>query len=287
MRERDRDRISGSRWKRWWRGRHQHAWRVLPATIRAQLVKLGAGSSFECLILAEISDRESEWIYGDELVGDLALKDKDKVGGIEDTLNLAVVRGRVIDHVKIHACLIRWCLHVFQSDLLHVDVDLRCRRIRDELADDVVLAVGVQNAIGELAVEEVESFRKIVLDRVAIPLVVEGTELSEEILRFGVLGFVFEVVVVNRLGPPKVINSNHQRPEVLERADRPQINQRQRDANNREQREGNLQIGVRHHRVTVLFEIEPFGIVEAGIVLHAKKSWRIWAEDPPDVPLKM
>ena len=162
-----------------------------------------------------------------------------------------------------------------------------CGCIRDELSDDVVLAVFVEDAIGELSVEEVESFRKIVLDRVTIPLVIEGTKLSEEILRFGVLGFVFEVVVIDRLGPPKVINANDQRPEVLERADRPQINQRQRDANNGEQRESNLQIGVRHHRVTVLFEIEPFGIVKAGIVFHAKKSWRIWAEDPPEVPLKM
>ena len=77
------------------------------------------------------------------------------------------------------------------------------------------------------------------------------------------MGFVLKVVVIDRLGSPKVVNSNHKRPEVLERADRPQINQRQRDANNGEQREGNLEIGVRHHRVTVLFEIEPFGIVES------------------------
>ena len=66
-------------------------------------------------------------IYGDQLVGDFALKNKDKVRGIEVALNLAVVCGRVIDHVEVDARLEGWRLHVFQCDLLYVDVDLRLR----------------------------------------------------------------------------------------------------------------------------------------------------------------
>ena len=42
-----------------------------------------------------------------------------------------------------------------------------------------------------------------------------------------------------------------------------------RNAHNGEQRESDLQIGVCHHWITVLFEIEPLGIVKAGIVVHA------------------
>src|SRR5258705_13209814 len=134
---------------------------------------------------------------------------------------------------------------IFECDLLYFYVDLRSRCVREEFLDDVVLAVGVKNSICELAVEEIESLGEVVLNRVGIAAVVERAKLAQEIFRLGVLRFVFEVVVINRLGPPKVINSNHQRPEVLERADRSQINQTQRDAKNGEPGEGHLQLSDR------------------------------------------
>jgi hypothetical protein len=107
---------------------------------------------------------------------------------------LTRVRKRVIDHVEVDACLERWRLHIFECDFLYLDIDFGCGCIRDELSDDFVPAVFVEDAIGELSVKEVEGFRKVVLDRVTIPLVIEGAELCEKILRFGILGFVFEVV---------------------------------------------------------------------------------------------
>ena len=53
-------------------------------------------------------------------------------------------------------------------------------------------------------------------------------------------------------------------------------------------------IGIRDHGIPVLFEVEPFGIVECGIAVHhstqsrtaAGASSRL-ADDPPAVPLKM
>jgi hypothetical protein len=51
--------------------------------------------SFECLILAEIRNREAQRIYGDQLIGDFALKDKDKIRGIEVALDFAALRANI------------------------------------------------------------------------------------------------------------------------------------------------------------------------------------------------
>jgi hypothetical protein len=79
-------------------------------------------------------------------------------------------------------------------------------------------------------------------------------------------------VIIDRLGPPEVVDADDERPEVLECANRPQINQRQGNAHNREQGESDLQVGICDHWITVLFEIEPLRIEKTGIVVHARKS---------------
>ena len=65
-------------------------------------------------------------------------------------------------------------------------------------------------------------------------------------------------------------------------------------ANEGQQGERNLEIGIRHHGITVLFEVEPLGIVECGIPVHhitlfrtAAGASRRPADDPPAVPLKI
>ena len=47
-------------------------------------------------------------------------------------------------------------------------------------------------SLGELAVEEVERLREIVVDGVAVAPVIELAELREEIAHLGVLWLVFE-----------------------------------------------------------------------------------------------
>ena len=49
--------------------------------------------SLECLVLAEVGDRKSQGIDGDEFVRNLGSEDEDKVCGVEVALHLAVVRG--------------------------------------------------------------------------------------------------------------------------------------------------------------------------------------------------
>ncbi len=88
-----------------------------------------------------------------------------------------------------------------EGHLLHVNVDLRGRRVGQEILEDVVLPVGVQDAVRELAVKEVEGLCEVVLNRVAVPAVVEPAELAQEILRLRVVRLVFEVVIVNGLQP--------------------------------------------------------------------------------------
>ena len=61
----------------------------------------------------------------------------------------------------------------------------------------------------------------------------------------------------------------------------------ERHANDGQQRKSNLEIGIRHHGITVLFEIEPLGIVKTRVIVHPNTLSRIPAEDPPAVPLKM
>jgi hypothetical protein len=52
-----------------------------------------------------------------------------------------------------------------------------------------------------------------------------------------------------------------------------------------------FQVGVRHHEITVLFQIKPLGVLKAGIIAHGRRpsstKFARAADDPPEVPLKM
>src|SRR5271154_6986905 len=153
--------------------------------------------SLEGLVLAEIRDRKAQRIDRNKLVRNVALKNKHKIRRIEVTLDLAVIRGRVIDHVKIHTCLVGRGLHVFERDFLHINVDFGDGGVRDELLNDIVLVVGVDDAVRKLDVQEIEGLRKVVLDRVAVAPVVKSAELRKKVLRFGILWLVLEVVIID------------------------------------------------------------------------------------------
>ena len=90
-----------------------------------------------------------------------------------------------------------------------------------------------------------------------------------------------------RLGAAQFVDANDQRAKVLEGANRSQIHEGKTHGHQGNKDERNLQIGVRHHGITVLFQIESLGVVKARVVAHAKTLSRIAAEEPPDVPLKM
>ena len=95
---------------------------------------------------------------------------------------------------------------------------------------------------------------------------------------------------------PEVVNANDERPEVLKGADRPQIDERERHAHEREQGESNFEIGVRHHGVTVLIRDRGawrLGMLSRFIELPCAETAAAAgasskpAEEPPAVPLKM
>src|SRR5580704_8544852 len=243
--------------------------------------------SLEGLVLAEIRDRKAQRIDRNKFVRNIALKNKHEIGGIQVTLDLAVIRGRVIDHVKVHTSLVGWGLHVFESDFLHINVDFGDGGVRDELLNDIVLAVGVDDAVRKLAVQEIEGLRKVILNRVAIAAVIERAELRQKILGLSILWLVLEVVIIDGFSPAQVVDSNDERTDVLKRANRSQVHKGESDGYKRDEDERDFQIGVGHHRIAILFEIESFRILKGRVVVHPKTLSRIPAVDPPAVPLKM
>src|SRR5260221_13811423 len=259
--------------------------------------RLGHENSFERLILAEVGNRQPQGIDGDEFVGHAGLENEDKISGIQFTFQFAVIGGRVVDHVEVHARTVGRRLQFFERDLLYIDVDFRSRGIGEKFLDDIVLPVSVEDAVGQVAVEKVQRLREIVLDGVSVPAIVELAELREEIFGFGVLRFVFEVMVVDRFRAPEVVNADDQRAEILKGADGAEVDKRQRDGDQRNENERNLQIGIGHHRVTVGFEVQTLGVLKGSISVHqsslaiaaaaAAGASRIPAEEPPAVPLKM
>src|ERR1700680_2263798 len=163
------------RYERRWRGEVGPILRcVRPRPLR---FACGLGFSFERLIFAEVGDGQSERVDGDQFVGYMGFEKEDKICGVKIALQLAMVGGRVIDHVEIHARTEGRCLHLFERTLFDIDIDLGRGGIRDEFLDDVVLAVGVENAVRKLAVEEVEGLREFILNRVAVAAVIESTKL--------------------------------------------------------------------------------------------------------------
>src|SRR5437763_1238036 len=82
-------------------------------------------ASLERLVFAEIGDCQTQRIDGNEFVWDRGFENENKIRSIEVAPDLAVIRGRVINHVEIHTRFVGRGLHFFECDLLHVNVDLR------------------------------------------------------------------------------------------------------------------------------------------------------------------
>jgi len=94
---------------------------------------------------------------------------EDKVRGVKIALQLAVIGGRVVNHVEVHASAEGRRLHLFGAATFFTSTSISgAECFVMNFLDDVVFAVGVENTVGELAVEKVERFREIVLNRVAV-----------------------------------------------------------------------------------------------------------------------
>src|SRR2546422_5255575 len=96
---------------------------------------------------------QSEWIDRNQFVGHLGLEKEDKVRSVQIALHLAMVGGRIVDQIEVHARTEGRGLHLFKGNFFYIDIDLGCSHVRDEFLDDVVLAVGVEDSVGKLAVE--------------------------------------------------------------------------------------------------------------------------------------
>src|SRR5579871_3476911 len=110
----------------------------------------------ECLVLPGVGNGESERVNGNQFIRDFAAKNENEIGGVELSLKLAVVYGRVVHHIEVHTGAIRRVLEAFKGNVLNVNVDLGRGRVRKESLYDRAFLVGVENAIRQAAVEEVE-----------------------------------------------------------------------------------------------------------------------------------
>jgi hypothetical protein len=241
----------------------------------------------ERLIFAEIGNRQAQGIDGDEFVWDVRLKDKDEIRSVEVAFELGVIGGGVLDQIEVDARAKGRRLQLLERNLFNIHVDLRGGRVGKEFPDDIVLAIRIENPVGQLAVEKLQGLREIVLDGVAVAAVVELGELREKVFGFRVLGLVFEVVVVDGLGAAQVVDADDEGAEVLKRANGAQIDERESDADEGEERQGDLEIRVRHHGVSVGFEVEALGIMKAPLVAQERHPVSRAAEEPPAVPLKI
>jgi len=137
--------------------------------------------SFERLVFPEVRNRESQRIDGDQFIGNLGLEHEEEIRCIEVALELAMVGRRVVDHVEVHARAERRGLQLFERKPSSRHVDLWGGGVREEFPDDIGLAIFIQNAICELAIEEVQRLREIVLNGVAIPAIEERAKLAQEV----------------------------------------------------------------------------------------------------------
>jgi len=107
----------------------------------------GLGCSFERLVFPEVGNAQAQGIDRNEFVGDVGFEKEHKIRGVKIALQLAMVGGRVVDHVEVHARAKGWCLHLFACDFLHVHIDFGRGSVRDELLDDVILPVDAHDDI--------------------------------------------------------------------------------------------------------------------------------------------
>src|SRR2546429_341911 len=142
--------------------------------------------SFEGLVFPEIADGQPQRIDGDEFIRHVLSKDEDKIRRIEIPFQLGVV-GRVINHIEVHAGLVGR-LHLFECHFLHLHVDLGEPGVGQEFLDDVVLAVGVENSVRELAVKKKKRPRNVVWGVKTLGGVEHLKKWEKKILGLGVWG---------------------------------------------------------------------------------------------------
>src|SRR5260370_27782227 len=140
------------------------------------------------MVFAEVGNAQSEWIDRNQFVGHLGLEKEDEVRGVQIPLQLAMVGRRIVDQVEVHARAEGRGLHLLKGNFFYIDIDLGRGSVRDEFLDGVVLAVGVENAVGKLAVEEVQRLREVILNGVAVAAGRKGRKHGGEKIFFRVLG---------------------------------------------------------------------------------------------------
>src|SRR5690242_12304489 len=134
-----------------------------------------------------------------------------------------MIGGSVFDSVEIHGSPVGRLLHGFQSYFSYLDINFGRGRVGEELVDRLFFLMSFDCVVRQLAIEKIESVGEVVMNRVAVAAVIQAAKFGEEVFGFSVPGKIFKAPVVDRLGASQLINANHERAEILESANRFQI----------------------------------------------------------------
>src|SRR6266567_2199353 len=110
--------------------------------------------------------------------------------------------------------------------------------------------------VGQFAVKKIQGVGEIVMNRVAVPAVMEAAKFGQEILGFPVSRKIFQALVIDRLSASELVDPNDQRAEILESPNRPQVQNDQTQGGQTEQGHGDLEVVVGEDRVAVLLQVE-------------------------------
>ena len=123
------------------------------------------------------------------------------------------------------------------------------------MRDDVVLALLVDHGALHVAIEEVEGVRLVALDGEAIAAEIEFRPAREVILVLRLLGAVLEVAVVDRFRPAHVVDAHDERVHAGKRHLAAIDEAGEHEADDGQHQDRDLQVGVHHQRIAVLFEV--------------------------------
>ena len=209
----------------------------------------------ERLVGPEADDGQAERIDGQLVVLHVLAEDIGNAGCPLLPLEFGMVRGIREHFLELDARRIGRLAQVVEDDVLHLDIDKRKRAVFGVIGDDIVLALLVDHCALHVAIEEIERVGLVALDGEAIAAEIKFRPAGEVILVLRLLRPVLEVAIVDRFGPAHVVDADDERLRVGKRLLAAEDKRGERQADHGEHQNRDLQVGVHHQRIAVLFEV--------------------------------
>src|SRR3982751_2899557 len=165
----------------------------------------------EGLVDAEVADLKAERIHTNELVRHMVPQRKIDLG--DECLAGTFLPGprRVQKLLKADGSLVRRLGQFAETDVLNDDVDLVSGRVREERFEPAALLVLGDRGVSQSRVEEEQGVGIFALHRCSQAAEMLHDELREEVPHLWRLRRVARRIVLNRLRPSDIVDSDDQR----------------------------------------------------------------------------